>query len=418
MAANRLRRIYGTRFGNACAPVQIRGRVCSPENQRQRLAASAPRSVSTALPSSVQSPPAARGRGGARLGDLQSLRGMAALMVVLFHAGEIFKERFGTAWMGNVFRAGFVGVDVFFVISGFIILWVHQGDAGRPCSVRPYAIKRALRIFPLYWSVVLLKAAKDFAQLDPVVVACAFLLIPYPLPPFINLSWTLTFEMVFYVTFVGVLLLGLRRGLAVVAAVMLGLALLPRPFSDDGSVHATAVNFLFDQHALGFLPGLAAAWALRRWTIPRPHWFAMAGAGAFLVSLGLTTWTGVAADDAVLSHPAIRHTSLCFGVPTALLLVGLVGRELNGGRPMLGAFRRIGEWSYSLYLLHGFLIFNLTGIEPLRGLLARHPLLLWGPVLSTLVAAAVAYRCIEKPCVDLGRRWAGAPDRGEPLVKG
>ncbi|MBN8246730.1 MAG: acyltransferase [Verrucomicrobia bacterium] len=355
---------------------------------------------------------ASRGRSGVRLGDLQSLRGIAALMVVLFHAGEIFKERFGAAWMGNVFRAGFVGVDVFFVISGFIILWVHQGDAGRPSSVRPYAIKRALRIFPLYWTVVLLKAAKDFAHLDPVVVACAFLLIPYPLPPFINLSWTLTFEMVFYVSFVAVLLMGLRRGLAVVAAVMLGLAFLPRPFPDDGSVHATAVNFLFDQHVLGFLAGLAAAWALRRWTIPRPHWFALAGAGAFLVSLGLTTWTGVTADHAVLSHPAIRHTSLCFGVPTALLLVGLVGRELSGGRPVLGAFRRIGEWSYSLYLLHGFLIYNLTGIEPFRGALARHPMLLWLPVLSTLVAAAAAYRCIEKPCVDLGRRWAGAPERG------
>jgi len=368
------------------------------------------------LPSDASSTPGAsavvRGRGAVRLADLQSLRGIAALMVVLFHAGEIFRERFGALWMGNVFRAGFVGVDVFFVISGFIILWVHHGDAGRPASVRPYAIKRALRIFPLYWTVVVLKALKDFSQLDPVVLACAFLLIPYPLPPFINLSWTLTFELVFYVSFVAVLVFGLRRGLAAVAGVMLGLALLPRPFPDDGSVHATAVNFLFDQHALGFLSGLAAAWVLRHRTIPRPHWFVLAGAAAFAMSLAAVTWTGMTADHAVLSHPVIRRTSLFIGVPTALVLVGLVGRELAGGRPVLGVFRRIGEWSYSLYLLHGFLIYNLTGIEPFRGMLARQPLLLWFPVLSTLVVAAVAYRTIEKPCVELGRRWAGVPERG------
>jgi len=361
----------------------------------------------TAAP--APSPPLTpRSRGGVRLGDLQSLRGIAALMVVLFHASEIFKERFGAAWTGNGFRAGFVGVDVFFVISGFIILWVHHGDAGRPSSVRPYAIKRFLRIFPLYWTVVVLKALKDFTQLDPRVLACAFLLIPYPQPPFINLSWTLTFEMVFYVSFVAVLLFGLRRGLCVVAAVMLSLAFLPRPFPDDGSVRATAVNFLFDQHVLGFLAGLAAAWVLRRWTVPRPHWFAWAGAAAFAASFAAATWTGVTADHAVLSHPVIRRTSLFFGVPTALILIGLVGRELAGRRPALGLFRTLGEWSYSLYLLHGFLIFNLTGIEPFRSALPRQPLLMWLPILSTVVAAAIAYRCVEKPFVDLGRRWTGS----------
>lgn len=363
-----------------------------------------------ALPGSTGTPSAlpARSRGGPRLADLQSLRGLAALMVVFFHASEIYKLRIGEPWLANVFRAGFVGVDVFFVISGFIILWVHREDLGHPGRVRSYAIKRAYRIFPLYWTVVLLKALKDINHLDWVTLVCAFLLIPYPSPPFINLSWTLTFEMLFYVTFAGAICLGFRWGMLLIAAVMGALAFLPQPLVSDGSVLATSVNFFFDQHVLEFLAGMAVAWALRLRNVWFPTAVAIAGVAAFTASLAYTTWQGIRADEVVLTLITIRKTSLFFGVPAALVVYGLVGRELAGRAPLIGWLKLLGESSYSLYMLHGYLIFNVCHLAAFRNLAARHPLMMMLPVLASVAVAAVAYRLIEKPFVERGRRRAAA----------
>ena len=87
-----------------------------------------------------------------QLTTLQGVRGASALMVVLFHATGMVKAmpsvfRYAFAW-------GYCGVDFFFVLSGFILLYVHYGQIGHPEKLRSYLGKRYSRIFPAYWSVL------------------------------------------------------------------------------------------------------------------------------------------------------------------------------------------------------------------------------------------------------------------------
>jgi peptidoglycan/LPS O-acetylase OafA/YrhL len=103
-------------------------------------------------------------RTGKLLG-IEAVRGVAALLVVLFHAGRLLSgpKDYGSLPLGGVFDFGRAGVDVFFVLSGFIISFIHArdvtSDAGpRRRRLATFARKRLLRIYPSYWicSLILL----------------------------------------------------------------------------------------------------------------------------------------------------------------------------------------------------------------------------------------------------------------------
>jgi len=92
------------------------------------------------------------------LKSLQMARGIAALAVTLFHTSGMFADpRYGFErpfwWLTE---RGDLGVDFFFVLSGFIIMLAHRADVGRPREVGNYAFKRAVRIYPMYWLFTLL----------------------------------------------------------------------------------------------------------------------------------------------------------------------------------------------------------------------------------------------------------------------
>ena len=83
---------------------------------------------------------------------LQAARFFAAFLVVLHHGSGLFSQPdyFSYLALGGIFRAGDMGVDFFFVLSGFIILHAHWNDIGHPERILPYLKKRALRIYPAY----------------------------------------------------------------------------------------------------------------------------------------------------------------------------------------------------------------------------------------------------------------------------
>src|SRR4051794_40346773 len=91
-----------------------------------------------------------------RYQSLEMLRAVAALLVVFFHTEFIFGSRTPTTPFGGMFAAGFRGVDLFFVLSGFIITYVHRTDVGRPWRLANYAFNRLARIYPAVWITTLL----------------------------------------------------------------------------------------------------------------------------------------------------------------------------------------------------------------------------------------------------------------------
>src|SRR4051812_16613211 len=87
---------------------------------------------------------------------LQAYRGLAALLVVFSHAQNIYAKYGPSPGWPVLFQFGSAGVQFFFVLSGFIMLWVHAADIGRPAAAGKYFHKRFIRIYPIYWVATLI----------------------------------------------------------------------------------------------------------------------------------------------------------------------------------------------------------------------------------------------------------------------
>ncbi|MEP7357911.1 MAG: acyltransferase, partial [Anaerolineales bacterium] len=225
-----------------------------------------------------------------RLNTLQVFRGVAALLVVLYHATVYSQEQLGYTFLGGAFLFGHTGVDFFFVLSGFIIYYVHRNDIGQPGQLRSYALKRLLRVFPVYWIVTGIKLAliivvptlaKSYER-DPWVILKSFLLLPQVNLPLIGAAWTLTFELLFYIFF-GLAILLPRRWALRLAIVWGGGTLLynaakllqmPLP-------NSLLLNVLFHERNLEFGLGCLSAYLVIHGKVPGKRAMVLAGLALF-----------------------------------------------------------------------------------------------------------------------------------------
>src|ERR1700690_1319738 len=97
-------------------------------------------------------------RSSGRLLSIQAARGVASLAVIFYHAGGgvALPQYVGFIPLGGFFNFGHAGVDFFFVLSGFIIYFVHHRDIGHPASLPRYTWRRLTRVLPIYWVVTAL----------------------------------------------------------------------------------------------------------------------------------------------------------------------------------------------------------------------------------------------------------------------
>lgn len=157
-----------------------------------------------------------------KLTSIQACRGVAAMLVVLFHTNICFEhpKYWNGKPFGSVFDFGGAGVEFFFVLSGFIILHVHWFDLGRPQRVRRYLWKRFRRIYPIYWFVllplipgyVLVHSWGYGFERDPLVIFSSIVLVPFGGElATLAVAWTLYHEVLFYAAF-AVAILNVRVG--------------------------------------------------------------------------------------------------------------------------------------------------------------------------------------------------------------
>ena len=218
------------------------------------------------------------------LQSLQFLRGMAAVLVVLFHtSGAIFimPKYFNSQPFGRVFDFGYAGVDLFFVLSGFIIWKIHGKDVGQPAAWMAYIVKRLRRIYPPYWIALTLMVPVYFlvpsfgkgTERDIDQLLCSYLLLPHPTNmPILTVAWSLVFELFFYVMFSLLILNRWLGGLAF--AVWIGVVALK-----PSGVYP--MTFLSHDYHWEFLMGIVTSMIVERVRLPRPEWIALAGAVIF-----------------------------------------------------------------------------------------------------------------------------------------
>jgi peptidoglycan/LPS O-acetylase OafA/YrhL len=354
-------------------------------------------------PHSPQTVPAARTD---KLLAIEAARGIAALLVAFFHGTHVVEltQPGRGAPFGGFFSFGHAGVPFFFVLSGYIIYYIHHADLDRPGRLGSFAWKRATRIYPLYLIVMVLVTAKTwfaggFAW-DYWVKSV--LLLPQGQLPMLVQSWTLVHEVQFYALF-GLAIWRVRVSRWVLLAWALlfctaravDLHLPPGLFGDTVRTLASPYNLLF-------LIGMGVAWILRHRTVPFPRLLALAGGLAFL-GTGLVENSGI--YQSMAEHGLVPV--LLYGVSSACIIMGLVAAETAGSLRMGRSGALLGALSYPLYLTHGIAI-SIT-VDAARKFHYAGPgaLLLTGAVAVACVAALVVHRCVEKPVATWLRNvWA------------
>lgn len=326
--------------------------------------------------------------------SIQYLRGIAALMVVAFHVHPQI-QRMG--YSGSPVDQLAAGVDIFFVISGFI-MWLTTRTGGY--STWQFYQHRIVRILPLYWAMtagivgVLLVAPRllQTTTLEWSHVAASFLFVPHPHPvlggfiPVLNPGWTLNYEMFFYLLFGLTLFAGnVRTRLVLIVGVLVLLSVAPVALPTSG-----VAAFYTNSIVLEFAAGILVAVVYTRGMIARSWLWLLVIAGGF-------AWIAVAPDG-----PRVWR----YGVGSLLVVMGTLGIPEFRLRP----FRALGDSSYSLYLSH-FIVMSAVGQFWRKAGLSGLPIEVFITV-SMLVCVAVGwftYSALELPLTARVRRLFSKP---------
>lgn len=336
-----------------------------------------------------------------QVANLQVLRAVAALLVVLFHLQPTLNAAFGQSLHVN-FPA--FGVDIFFVISGFVMFYSNRRldrDAGQ------FLVERFFRIVPLYWLATLMIVACFMVGFRPVglhllngrILLQSLLFVQSSFPDgrhdlILTVGWTLMYELFFYAAFaltfvfrsqvVSLLLLGLSFAMLIAGGKLFG----PLPYAIDFYACPIIVEFLY---------GAALAILYDRLGQRAPSWLPALG-----VMLIVAAFAMMSGWEAMRLPVPNKHDArfLLFGVPGLLIVAGALAME-KGGWIMRQSFPLLlGAASYALYLFHP-LILQIV-IKGCAILLPRHGAL--AVAVAALLAVAICifaaigiHLAIERP---------------------
>lgn len=314
-----------------------------------------------------------------KLTSIQMLRGVAAFIVMLAHILEIEQNSIAivggheTAIIAAFWEKGFAGVDLFFVISGFIMVYVTAGRERGATSALDFLVTRASRIYPLWWLFMAVMAIYFLSTYgvpgDPdeflasgntanVYLLKSIFLLPQAGHPTLGVGWTLIHEMYFYVVFAAFLFAPpkwLPVLLATWAIFVIGCDYAGWTNYFPGNLLELA-NYPI---TLEFIAGAFVALLV------------MSGRRAFAVPLTIIAAVALITAIIVYSNDDTQHTLkwgrvLWFGLPATVLIYGITSWEADGGWERLGWSRffrslssrvwrllvKLGDISFALYLCH------------------------------------------------------------------
>ena len=292
-----------------------------------------------------------------RLNSIQVLRALAALMVTVAHAAEEAMHFFGLQLIFETSPLG-KGVDLFFIISGFIIYYSSREQFSSRAGIISFIYNRFSRVIPLYFLfttlmilvLVIFPAGVKEARLDIWQIVTSYTFIPYErhdgqIAPVLSLGWTLNYEMFFYVLFAFMMWLPARRGAVAAISLLVLLAIIGIfvPADAPAPLRAWTSSIILE-----FAMGVALALAYERHgkTYAKNGWPALALVCSGLVALYFLNLPG---------RLDWLPRFVAAGVPmasTVAAAVLLLPASLAQRAPKWGI--ALGDSSYSLYLSHRF----------------------------------------------------------------
>jgi exopolysaccharide production protein ExoZ len=296
--------------------------------------------------------------------SVQYLRGLAACGVLAFHAIDV---------AGGRFEIGAYGVNLFFVISGFIMVWITH-DGSRPL---PFLRDRIRRIVPLYWLataclIFLIRLLDGSFRYNFKELLSSFLFIPNGEPgegrhyfPALNVGWTLNYEAMFYALLAMSLLLPSRWRLCATSAALIGLV------AAGQLLRPSIAPWEFWTHSI-ILHFLAGAWLA---AVFKPRGAAIFRGAALVIVVTI-----------VALVPPIA--------PAVLLMTGVLILDLAGLVPRTRLLL-LGDASYSIYLFHTMGIMICAGVA--RKIAVSGPTLAVAAFATGLAVGLAAYWLLERP---------------------
>ena len=333
---------------------------------------------------------------------IQLLRFAAAMLVVAMHITQAHSIYITGAGGGNYWESGSAGVDIFFVISGFVMgittANLPKTQQSRFSAAWVFIKRRFMRIAPLYWFYTLLKVCLLLtlpslamkSSIDSGHLAASLLFLPAVSPwnavePLLPVGWTLNFEMLFYAVFAVAIALGAPRiRFCLLVFLLLFLASQHLPASVSLRFYARSIVFEF---ILGVC--ISHAYVHFRRGPPGVGLLLFLAGGAFIFAVG---W-GPETD---------RLTSWGFGA--ALAVLGIVWLEpWTARRHLTKRLAFFGDASYSIYLSHTFVV--PAGVMLLRkvGISGAVPIML-AVSLTVVMTGCLAYVLIERPMTNFLKR--------------
>jgi len=330
--------------------------------------------------------------------NLQALRGIAVLSVLSLHlyGAERLFDTGGTV-LPDFCNFGAFGVDLFFVISGFIMVTVTRGKFSGLRSSCKFLLSRFFRIFPLYWiySAAFLFALEffgfgDSGRLQHISIWRSFLLFPQDQYPVLVVGWTLIYEVYFYVVFGALMVFSEHSFIRLLlgwGAAIIAVGLSAHLFSLS---FGPLLKLVFGPLTLAFIAGGLLALFMRDRTCRYGGLFLIAAA-VFLSAVYMLS--------GYERYPAGWMRVMLFGIPAVMILYGAVSLELNNSVFFPAVLGFIGDISYSVYLAHVpiiLLVFSLWSRFIATGTLVSLPPIIISCLLVFIVSV-ISYYAVEKP---------------------
>ncbi|HUR90643.1 MAG TPA: acyltransferase [Ramlibacter sp.] len=338
---------------------------------------------------------------------LQILRFVAAMLVAVMHITQAISIHITGQGEHVYWGTGAVGVDIFFIISGFVMMIstakVPFQGPHRADNAWIFIKRRILRIVPLYWFYTLLKAALIIAVpalavksvIEPWHLGASLAFVPVTAPwgliqPVLPVGWTLNFEMLFYVVFAAAIALGaprVRHCLLVFLCVFVAARFFPA---------SVPLGFYAQSIIFEFIIGVAFAQAVLRWGV------GPAGAGAVLMAAGAIFTFGLGWDPG-------SDRLFPWGVGSAAIVLGMIWLErLVDGKRWAKPLAFLGDASYSIYLSHTFVV--PATVIALKKIGVHDTLFVFTLAsLAVMAAGSLSYIWIEKPLIAVFKRLLFRP---------
>lgn len=337
--------------------------------------------------------------------SIDVLRGLAVVLGVAFHASLIFSDKLNMLSVRGKFDIGHTRVDFFFVLSGFIISFIYGKYIGCQNRFKDYCMRRFLRVYPVYWVVLLPLVAsillfpwlvqEGHRQLGPIL--SSIFLVPAERDSYlIEPAWTLPYELLFYFVFAVAILnkrFGIQLALAWLCTIFVSHILKDVP---------SLIKFLGNWYNLEFFFGITLALLVKRISKPlksvRPA-IIIFSVGCLLL-LFVFFKTNVITDNSFFTRVSV-------GISVSFIILGAVLYERFHRISYPKVLILLGDASYSIYLIHVPVLVvwcRLMKVPRLGSILSANISFLLAICVS--VSFAVLFHLlIEKRILALSKKW-------------